>query len=199
MITYENTMSLKNLEIYRNPLSDVQSVNIGTGTKIWQFSVILQGAVIGENCNINCHTFIENDVTLGNNVTIKSGVFLWDGLEVDDNVFIGPNVTFVNNKFPRSQKYIDHSDIKTTVHKFASIGANSTILKGVKIGKFSMIGAGSIITKDVPDYAIVYGTPATVKGWIDENANKLIQFDENTWHSKDGHKFVKCVNGLKKI
>jgi len=192
-------MNLEILEIYKHPLSDVQSDNIGLGTKIWQFSVVLRGATIGKNCNINCHTFIENDVKLGNNVTIKSGVFLWDGLEISDNVFIGPNVTFVNNKFPRSQKYIDHSDVKTIVQQFASIGANSTILKGVRIGKFSMIGAGTIITKDVPDYALIYGTPATVKGWIDENADKLVKFDENTWYSKDGHKFVKCKDGLKKI
>ena len=192
-------MNLENLEIYKHPLSDIQSDNIGLGTKVWQFSVILKGAVIGQNCNINCHTFIENDVVIGDNVTIKSGVFLWDGLEVNNNVFIGPNVTFVNNKFPRSQQYINHSDVKTVVKEFASIGANATILKGVNIGKFSMIGAGSVITKDVPDYALIYGTPAIVKGWIDENADKLIQFDENTWFSKKGQKFVKCENGLKKI
>ena len=88
-----------------HPLSDVQSKNIGKGTRVWQYAVILKDAVIGDNCNINCHTFIENDVVIGNNVTVKSGVFLWDGIRVEDDVFIGPNVTFVNDKFPLSKQY----------------------------------------------------------------------------------------------
>ena len=142
-----------------HPLSDVQSKNIGQNTSVWQYAVILSGAVIGDNCNINCHTFIENDVTIGNNVTVKSGVFLWDGVVVEDNVFIGPNVTFVNDKFPRSKQYPD-SFQKTVIRKGASLGANATILGGITIGENAMIGAGSVVTKDVPANTLWVGNPA---------------------------------------
>lgn len=154
-------------EIYIHPLSDVQSKNIGLGTKIWQFSVIFKNASIGQNCNINAHTLIENDVVIGNNVTVKSGVYLWDGIIIEDNVFIGPCVTFTNDKKPRSKKYPDEFP-KTRVEKGASIGANSTILPGIKIGKNALIGAGAVVTKDVPENAIVVGNPAIIKGYTEE-------------------------------
>ncbi|PWC13675.1 dTDP-6-deoxy-3,4-keto-hexulose isomerase [Brenneria roseae subsp. americana] len=151
--------------MFIHPLSDVQTENIGNNTRIWQFSVILKEAVIGSNCNICAHTLIENDVVIGNNVTIKSGVYLWDGIIVEDNVFIGPCVTFTNDKKPRSKVYPDQF-LKTTVKKNASIGANATILPGIKIGMNSMIGAGSVVTKDVPDNAIVVGNPAKIIRYI---------------------------------
>jgi UDP-2-acetamido-3-amino-2,3-dideoxy-glucuronate N-acetyltransferase len=148
-----------------HPLADVQSTKIGAGTTIWQFSVVLSGAKIGKNCNINALTLIENDVVLGDNVTVKSGVQIWDGLRVEDNVFIGPNVTFTNDLMPRSQ---DHSNkpLETHVKKNASIGANSTILPGISIGEFAMIGAGSVVTKDVPDHALVMGNPAQIVRYL---------------------------------
>jgi UDP-2-acetamido-3-amino-2,3-dideoxy-glucuronate N-acetyltransferase len=142
-----------------HPLSDVQTKKIGQNTRVWQYAVILPGAVIGDNCNINCHTFIENDVTIGNNVTVKSGVFLWDGVVVEDEVFIGPNVTFVNDKFPRSKQYPE-SFQKTVIKKGASLGANATILGGITIGENAMIGAGSVVTKDVPANTLWVGNPA---------------------------------------
>lgn len=150
-----------------HPLADVQSSHIGKGTTIWQFAVILPKAIIGKNCNINCHTFIENDVVIGDRVTIKSGVFLWDGLKIEDDVFVGPNVTFVNDKFPRSKKYPEKFQ-KTRIGKGASIGANATILGGINIGEYSMIGAGSVVTKDVDPRTVVYGNPAKVAGRIME-------------------------------
>lgn len=150
-----------------HPLADVQSSHIGEGTTIWQFAVILPKAIIGKNCNINCHTFIENDVVIGDRVTIKSGVFLWDGLKIEDDVFVGPNVTFVNDKFPRSKKYPEKFQ-KTRIGKGASIGANATILGGINIGEYSMIGAGSVVTKDVDSRTVVYGNPAKVAGRIME-------------------------------
>lgn len=150
-----------------HPLADVQSSHIGEGTTIWQFAVILPKAIIGKNCNINCHTFIENDVVIGDRVTIKSGVFLWDGLKIEDDVFVGPNVTFVNDKFPRSKKYPEKFQ-KTRIGKGASIGANATILGGINIGEYSMIGAGSVVTKDVDPRTVVYGNPAKVAGRIME-------------------------------
>lgn len=135
--------------MFIHPLSDVQSKNIGQDTKIWQFCVVLEKAVIGKNCNICAHVLIENDVIIGDNVTVKSGVQLWDGIRIEDNVFIGPNVTFTNDLYPRSKKYPEKF-LQTIVKKGASIGANSTILPGITIGENAMIAAGSIVTKDVP-------------------------------------------------
>lgn len=148
-------------------LSDVKSENIGSDTKIWQYSVILKDAVIGENCNICAHTLIENDVRIGNNVTVKSGVYIWDGVTIEDNVFIGPSVTFTNDKNPRSKQYPD--EFSKTIIKFgASIGANATILPGITIGQNAMIGAGAVVTKSVPDHAIMIGNPAIIKGYVNK-------------------------------
>lgn len=140
-------------------LADVQSSDIGEGTYIWQFCVILKNAKIGKNCNINCQVFIENDVLIGDNVTIKPGVQVWDGITLEDSVFIGPNVTFTNDLFPRS-KNTGYEMKKTLVQKGASIGANATILGGVTIGQNALIGAGSVVTKDVPTNEIWVGNPA---------------------------------------
>jgi len=159
-----------------HPLSDVQSKNIGQDTKIWQFCVILPGAVIGNNCNINSHVFIENDVVIGNNVTVKSGVQLWDGIRIGDNVFIGPNVTFTNDTVPRSKVY-PLTFKKTIVNNGASIGANSTILAGITIGSYALIGAGSVVTKDIPDFSVWYGNPAKHMGYITKSGTLLnLQF-----------------------
>ena len=109
-------------------LSDVKTTAIGSATKVWQYSVILERARIGNNCNINCHVFIENDVVIGNDVTVKSGVYIWDGVTIEDNVFIGPNVTFTNDKRPRSKQYPE-SFLRTTIKRNASIGAASIIIQ----------------------------------------------------------------------
>ncbi len=158
-----------------HPTADVQTAHIGEGTTIWQFSVVLQGASIGNNCNINCHTFIENDVKIGNRVTVKSGVFLWDGIEISDDVFIGPNVTFVNDKYPRSKQYPQKFQ-GTKIGKFASIGANSTILGGVSIGEYALVAAGSLVTKDVPAFSLMVGSPARIAGTVDKNGVVIERF-----------------------
>ena len=145
-----------------HPLSDVQSKNIGDGTIIWQFCVVLEKAVIGKNCNINFNVFIENQVVIGDNVTIKPGVQIWDGMTVEDNVFIGPNVTFTNDKNPKS-KNKDFQLLKTVVKSGASIGANATILPGITIFENAVIGAGSVVTKDVPAGETWFGNPAKKK------------------------------------
>lgn len=157
-------------------LADVQSKNIGKDTKIWQFSIVLKNAVIGSGCNINCNVLIENDVTIGNDVTIKPGVCIWDGIIIEDKVMIGPNVTFTNDKLPRS-KNKDYKMERTIVRKGASIGAGSIILCGLDIGKFAMIGAGALVTKSVPDRALCYGTPAKIMGWLNEDGSKMIYTD----------------------
>ncbi len=155
-----------------HPTAEVNTQNIGEGTSVWQFCVILPGARIGKNCNINCHVFIENDVIIGDNVTIKSGVQLWDGLRVEDNVFIGPNVTFTNDLIPRSKQYPDQF-LKTTIKVGASIGANATIIGGIAIGRYALIGAGSVVTKNIPDYSLWFGNPAQFKGYICRCGSKL--------------------------
>lgn len=141
-----------------HPLSDCQAL-VPDSTNIWQFCVVLPGCSIGENCNICSHCFIENDVKIGNNVTVKCGVQLWDGIEIEDNVCIGANVTFTNDKYPKS-KNSDWTLLRTKVCKGASIGAGSTILPGITIGENAVIGAGSVVTKDVPAGETWYGSPA---------------------------------------
>ena len=140
-------------------LADVQSENIGKDTFVWQYTVILKEAIIGNNCNINCQVFIENDVIIGDNVTIKPGVQIWDGLRIENNVFIGPNVTFTNDRYPRSKQYPEEFQ-QTLIKKGASIGANATILGGITIGENALIGAGSVVTKDIPANEIWIGNPA---------------------------------------
>ena len=153
-----------------HPLADVQTSHIGDNTQIWQFAVILKNAVIGKDCNINCHTFIENDVKIGDRVTVKSGIYLWDGITIADDVFLGPNVTFVNDNYPRSKLY-PASYEKIIIQKFVSVGANATILGGIQIGEYALIGAGSVVTKSVPAFSLVRGNPARVVGRVDEKGN----------------------------
>jgi UDP-2-acetamido-3-amino-2,3-dideoxy-glucuronate N-acetyltransferase len=151
-------------DFFQHPQALVESQTIGKGTRVWAFAHILPNAQIGEDCNICDHVFIENDVRVGNRVTIKCGVQLWDGVTLEDDVFIGPNVTFTNDLFPRSQQYPE-SFANTLVRHGASIGANATILPGVTIGIGAMIGAGAVVTKDVPPHAIVVGNPGRIRGY----------------------------------
>lgn len=140
--------------------SDVQSKNIGKDTRVWQYVVILGNAIIGDECNICSHCFIENDVVIGDRVTIKCGVQIWDGITIKDDVFIGPGVSFTNDKFPRSRNY--KKPEKTLVEKGASIGANATILCGLTIGENAMVAAGAVVTRDVPANTVVAGSPSKV-------------------------------------
>lgn len=175
-------------------LADVQSKNIGQGTKVWQFSVILPGAKVGMNCNVNALTFIENDVIVGDNVTIKSGVQLWDGIRVFNDVFIGPNVTFTNDLYPRSKQFPEKF-LNTILEHHASVGANATLVAGVKIGAYAMVGAGSVVTESVAPHAMVYGNPARQHGFVCVCGRKLHNFTcENC-----GLTYEVSELGLKKI
>ena len=151
-----------------HPQSDVQTNAIGAGTRIWQFVVVLVGARIGEDCNICSHCLIENDVVIGDRVTIKSGVQLWDGLRVGNDVFIGPNVTFTNDRHPKSRN-IKFKPVPMYIDAGASIGGGATLIPGVRIGAGATVGAGAVVTKDVEPGATVVGNPAKVIAKINPN------------------------------
>jgi UDP-2-acetamido-3-amino-2,3-dideoxy-glucuronate N-acetyltransferase len=152
------------MNFFQHPLAVVESSTIGENTRIWAFAHVLPGARIGSDCNICDHVFIENDIVIGDRVTVKCGVQLWDGLDVEDDVFIGPNATFTNDAFPRSKQHQEKLP-RTRIAQGASIGANSTILPGLTIGPRSMVGAGAVVTHDVPADAIVTGNPARITGY----------------------------------
>jgi acetyltransferase-like isoleucine patch superfamily enzyme len=154
------------MSIHISQNSDVQTKKIGIGTRIWQFVVVLPNAEIGVDCNICSHCFIENDVVIGNEVTIKSGVQLWDGIRVGNKAFIGPNVSFTNDRFPRSKQY-PNSFLITQIEDGASIGAGAVVLPGIIIGRNAMVAAGAVVTRSVPPNAIVVGNPAKIVGYVD--------------------------------
>lgn len=155
-----------NIHYFKHSQALVETEKIGKETRIWAFVHILPGAQIGSDCNICDHVFIENDVIIGDRVTVKCGVQLWDGTRLGDDVFVGPNVTFTNDNFPRSKKY-PKKFLNTIVLKGASIGANATVLAGVTVGKNAMVGAGAVVTRNVPPNAIVMGNPARIEGYVD--------------------------------
>ena len=150
-----------------HPLANVDECQIGERTRIWQFVVILKGAKIGIDCNICAQSLIEGCVVIGDRVTVKSGVQIWNGSVVGDDVFIGPNVTFTNDSYPRSKQYSSKFN-GIIIHNGASIGANATLLPGVTIGEKAMVGAGAVVTKDVPARAVVAGNPAKIVRYLDD-------------------------------
>lgn len=153
-----------------NVLAEVQTPHIGKGSRVWQFVVILSGAKIGEDCNICSHCLIENDVVIGDRTTVKSGVQLWDGVRLGDDVFVGPNVTFTNDRFPRSRQRPE-AFLTTIIESGASIGGGAVILPGITIGRNAMVGAGAVVTRSVPPNAIVTGNPATIKGYVNADSD----------------------------
>jgi acetyltransferase-like isoleucine patch superfamily enzyme/RimJ/RimL family protein N-acetyltransferase len=182
-------------KIFIHPTAEVKSDKIGNGTSIWQFCVVLENAVIGKNCNLNFNVFVENDVVIGDNVTIKSGVQIWDGLRIENNVFISPNVAFTNDITPRSKQY-PKQFLNTIIKEGASIGANSTIVGGISIGKYSMVGAGSVVTKSIPDFNLWYGNPASFKAYICKCGKKLDAYLRCTLCNK---KYIKTDNNILEV
>ena len=158
------------MNAFIHPLADCQAKHIGDNSRIWQFVVVLPGAKIGNDANICSHCLVENDVILGDRVTIKSGVQLWDGLRVGNDVFIGPNVSFTNDRFPRSRQR-PAQFLETKVEDCASIGAGAVILPGVTIGTSAMVAAGAVVTRSVPANSIVVGNPARIIGYVDAGQN----------------------------
>jgi acetyltransferase-like isoleucine patch superfamily enzyme len=186
------------VSFFKHENSICESETIGDGTRLWAFTHILPGAKIGRDCNICDFVFIEDNVELGDRVTIKSGVQLWDGITIEDDVFIGPNVTFTNDKFPRSRQHLSEYPL-TKIERGASIGANSTILPGITIGQGSMIGAGSNVTKSIPPFAIAYGNPARIQGYVESDSstsksNKDSKSESNTAKLPGGCEVINLTN-----
>jgi UDP-2-acetamido-3-amino-2,3-dideoxy-glucuronate N-acetyltransferase len=158
-------------DFFAHPQSIVETQNVGSGTRIWAFAHVMKGVCIGANCNIGDHCYIESGVVVGNDVVIKNGVALWEGVVVEDRAFLGPHCVFTNDSYPRSK--VVRNRVQTVVREGASVGANATILCGHEIGRYSMIGAGSVITHDVPDFALVTGNPARLRGYVCRCGEKL--------------------------
>ena len=150
---------------------------IGEGTKIWQFSHIMENCTIGKSCNLGQNVVVSPKVTLGNNVKVQNNVSIYTGVICEDDVFLGPSMVFTNILNPRSAVVRKDKYLETLVKKGASIGANTTVVCGNKIGSYSLIGAGAVITKDVSNYALVVGNPAKQIGWVSEYGHRL-EFDE---------------------
>jgi acetyltransferase-like isoleucine patch superfamily enzyme len=143
----------------------VETGSIGHGTRIWAFAHVMPGAEIGRDCNICDHTYIEGNVVIGDRVTVKSGVYLWDGLRIEDDVFLGPQATFTNDRFPRSR--VPSEETVTLIRRGASIGAGAVVLPGVTIGEGAMVGAGAVVVDDVEPGVVVVGNPARVVRRLD--------------------------------
>lgn len=156
---------------FKHEQAIVETAAVGDRTRIWAFAHVLPSASIGADCNICDHVFIENEVVIGDRVTVKSGVQLWDGVIVEDDVFIGPNATFTNDPSPRSRQSLDGWP-KLTIRRGASIGANATLLPGITIGQYAMVGAGAVVTRSVPPHAVVVGNPARIVRYTDEAGSR---------------------------
>lgn len=159
------------------------STNVGEGTRIWAFSHVMAGAKIGKHCNIGEHCFVENDVVLGDECVIKNSISIWDGITLENRVFLGPNVVLTNDYVPRA-KVIPKVWYRTLLREGASVGANATLVCGITVGRYAMIGAGAVVTRDVPDYGLVYGNPARLHGFVCVCAERL--------HFSDGQASCEC-------
>jgi len=192
-------MDTKNYFVHESSYVD-EPCQIGKGTKIWHFSHIMKNSVIGENCNIGQNVVISPDVQLGNNVKIQNNVSVYTGVVCEDDVFLGPSMVFTNVINPRSGVIRKEEYMKTVVKKGASIGANATIVCGNNIGKYAFIGAGAVVTKEVPDYALMVGNPSRHIGWMSEFGERLV-FNENgiSICKKTGVKYKLSNNLVHKI
>ena len=158
-------------DFFVHPQAIVETQDVGAGTRVWAFSHVMKSVRLGANCNVGEHCYLESGVVIGDDVVIKNGVALWEGVIVEDRAFLGPNCVFTNDLFPRSK--IFNGRLRTSVREGASIGANATILCGIEVGRYSLIGAGSVVTRNVPDFALVAGNPARLRGYLCRCGEKL--------------------------
>ncbi len=183
--------------VFVHPTALVESDNVGAGTKVWAFAHIMEGAVVGRDCKIGDHVFIEGGAVVGDRVTIKNSSLIWHGVRISDEVFVGPNVVFTNDPVPRVLHPTTMDDwVETEVGRGASIGANSTILCGIRLGAHCFVGAGSVVTKDVPAHALVYGNPAQIRGWVCVCGRQL---GADTRCSQCGRWYAGGENGLTEL
>jgi UDP-2-acetamido-3-amino-2,3-dideoxy-glucuronate N-acetyltransferase len=189
------------MSYYSHPSAIIdENCEIGEGTKIWHFSHIMPGCILGKNCNIGQNVVVSPKVTLGNNVRVQNNVSIYEGVICEDDVFLGPSMVFTNVINPRSAVSRKHEYLPTYVRRGASIGANATIVCGNEIGEFAFIGAGAVVTKPVPPYALVVGNPARQMGWMSEFGHRL-KFDENGMATceENGESYRLENNSVKKI
>lgn len=186
-------------EVFVHSNAIVEAVHIGEGTRIWAYTHVMRDAAIGADCNIGEHCFIESGATIGNQVTIKNGNMIWEGVHLEDGVFVGPMVVFTNDLYPRSprlpqvrKRYADRDWLKPTVIKRgASLGAGSVILAGITIGEFCMVGAGAIVNKSLPPHSLAVGSPARLRGWVCECGQRLMFSNETAGCAACGLEFIK--------
>lgn len=164
-----------NKQYFAHPTAIIdEGCEIGAGTKIWHFSHIMPNCTIGENCNLGQNVVVSPEVVLGKNVKVQNNVSIYTGVVCEDDVFLGPSMVFTNVINPRSAVNRKNQYAKTIVKKGATIGANATVVCGHNIGRYAFIGAGAVVTKDVPDYALIIGNPARQTGWMSEYGHKLV-------------------------
>ncbi|MCI0449571.1 MAG: N-acetyltransferase [Chlorobi bacterium] len=179
---------MANKDYFVHPNALAESEDIGAKTRIWAFAHVMKNVKIGEDCNLCDYVFVESGVTIGNRVTVKNGISIWDGVTIEDDVFLGPYCVLTNDMLPRSKAH--HAEYsKTLIKKGASIGANATILCGITLGRYCMVGAGAVVTKSIPDFALVTGNPARVKYWISKKGGKLNFNKEGIASDNSGNKY----------
>jgi UDP-2-acetamido-3-amino-2,3-dideoxy-glucuronate N-acetyltransferase len=191
-------------DVFIHPAAIIETQHIGPGTHVWAFAHVMEDVLIGANCNIGDHCFIESGAVVGDGVTIKNGNMIWEGVTLEDGVFVGPHVFFTNDRYPRSprlpqarKRYSGHEWLSPTlVRRGASLGAGAVILAGITVGEFAMVGAGAVVTRDVPAYALVIGNPARVRGWVCQCGQPL-EFREGTATCGDcGLNFVRSGDSV---
>jgi acetyltransferase-like isoleucine patch superfamily enzyme len=192
-------------DVFVHPSALVETSQIGAGTRVWAFAHILRDVRIGPDCNIADHVFIENGVEIGRGVTVKNHAVLWRGVRVEDFAFLGPGVVFTNDLRPRSPRMPEaqnryaaesHWRVATVVEQGASVGANATILAGVRLGRFCMVGAGSVVTRDIPAFALASGNPARVRGYVDRMGRRLTPSGAGWVEPESGTRYVLRDNEL---
>jgi UDP-2-acetamido-3-amino-2,3-dideoxy-glucuronate N-acetyltransferase len=194
-------------DFFVHPQAIVEAMDIGAGTRIWAFAHVMKGAVVGQACNIGEHCFIESGSSIGNNVTLKNGNQVWEGVHLGDDVFVGPQVVFTNDLHPRSPRlqdaafrYVDRRWLATTkVDRGASVGAGAVILAGNTLHEFCMVAAGSVVTRDVPSHALVMGSPAKIAGWVCRCGMRLNLVNDSAKCTECGSHFVSFNEGVRMV
>jgi len=181
------------MSFFKHDTAIVEGDDIGEGTRIWHFAHVRKTAKIGKNCNIGKGAYIDTDVVLGDNVKVQNFVSVYKGVVIADDVFLGPAMTFTNDLYPRAFQWSDEDLVTTNVGKGVSIGANATIICGIKLGEYAMVGAGSVVTKDVPSFGLMLGNPAKLKGYVCYCGRPLKKIEKETNSS-----IVYCCDHCKK-